>query len=70
MINFLLSVVVTVLCGFAAHEGIKIGNEHIKDLDMSPNIGAIIGILFGVYGVIGLALYGVIKVMIKRMIKH
>ena len=70
MINFLLSVVVTLLCGFAAHEGIKIGNEHIKDLDMSPNIGAIIGILFGVYGIIGLVLYGVIKVLIKHMVKH
>ena len=45
MIKFLVSVVVILLCGFVAHEGIKIGNKHIKDLDMSPNIGAIIGMI-------------------------
>ena len=70
MIKFLVSVVVILLCGFVAHEGIKIGNKHIKDLDMSPNIGAIIGMIFGVSGLIGLALYGVIKVLIKRMVKY
>ena len=70
MIKFLVSVVVILLCGFVAHEGIKIGNKHIKDLDMSPNIGAIIGMIFGVSGLIGLALYGVIKVLVKHMIKH
>lgn len=70
MINFLLIVFQAIVCAFAAHEGIRIGNEHFKELDMSPNIGAFIALIFGVSGLLGLVLYGAIKVMIKRMVKR
>ena len=68
--EFLISVLMIILCGFVAHEGIRKGNERIKDLDMSPNLGALIGMFFGVPGLICLVIYGAIKVMIKRMVKH
>ena len=70
MLEFLLSLVLMVLCAFVAHEGVKIGNDNFPDLNMSPNWSAVIGFIFGVSGLIGLLLYAVIKIMIKRIIKH
>ena len=70
MLEFLLSLVLLVLCAFIAHEGVKIGNENFPDLNMSPNWSAVIGFIFGASGLIGLLLYAVLKIMIKRIIKH
>jgi hypothetical protein len=67
--EFLISLVMCVVYAYAAHELVKWGNKRFKELDMSPNWSAIIAFIFGLYGIIVLAAYGVIKVMIKRMIK-
>ena len=70
MLELLLSLALAVLCAFVAHEGAKVGNDNFPELKMSPNWSAVIGFIFGAAGLIGLLLYAVIKVMIKRMIKH
>lgn len=57
------------LCAYAAHEGVRWGNSKFEELDMSPNIAAVIGFIFGVTGLVFLALYAMIKIMIKGMIK-
>lgn len=70
MIEFLISVLISVTCAFIAHEAVRMGNAKWKELDMSPNFSAIIAIIFGIPGIIVLCIYGAIKVMVKRMLKH
>lgn len=67
--EFLISLVICVVYAYAAHELVKWGNKRFKELDMSPNWSAMIAFVFGLHGIIVLAVYGVVKVMIKRMIK-
>ena len=70
MIDLLVSVLLCVICAFVAHEGVRVGNEHFRELNMSPNWSAFIGFVFGLTGLTCLLVYGAIKVMIKRMLKH
>lgn len=70
MLQFLLSLLLSFLCAYAAHESVRLGNMKWRELDMSPNFSAIIAFIFGVTGLIVLAMYGAIKVMFKRMLKH
>ena len=70
MMNFLVWLCVTIFAGYAAHEIIRIGNDKFPELDMSPNLCAIIGVIFGLYGIVVIVLFGFIKVMIRRMIKQ
>ena len=70
LLAFLLSLTLMVLCAFVAHEGVKVGNDNFPELNMSPNWSAVIGFIFGASGLIALLLYAVLKIMIKRMIKH
>lgn len=69
LIEALFTVLCWCLCAYIAHEGVKNANRKFRELDMSPNISAIIGLLFGIPGLIALLLYGAIKVMVKRMLK-
>lgn len=68
--EIILTIVIAIACAYAAHEGVKWGNKQFKELDMSPNLSAIIALFFGLYGIIVMACYGACKVMIKRMLKH
>lgn len=68
--EFLISLIICVVYAYVAHELVKWGNKRFKELDMSPNWSAIIAFVFGLCGIIVLAAYGVIKVMVKRMIKE
>lgn len=70
MLEFLLMLGLAVFCAFIAHEGARVGNDNFPELKMSPNWSAVIGFIFGASGLIGLLFYAVLKVMIKRMIKH
>lgn len=70
MVEFLLIVLIGVAMGYLSHEAVRIGNGKIPELNMSPNFAACIGFLFGLTGIIVLVIYGAIKVMIKRIIKH
>ena len=70
MLEFLLALTLAVICAFVAHEGVRVGNDNFPELKMSPNWSAVIGFIFGASGLLGLLLYAVLKVMIKRMIKR
>lgn len=64
--EFLLSLLVSVIVAFIAHEGAKFANGKVRKLNLSPNWFAVIGFIFGVPGLLFLALYTLIKYMIKK----
>lgn len=70
MVEFLISVFCAILWGYLAHELAIWGNRQFRELNFSPNICGILGVIFGLPGLACLALFGAIKVMVKRMIKH
>lgn len=70
MSEFLLAILFLAFCAFVAYKGVEIGNAKFPDLNMSPKWSAVIGFLFGTSGLVGILLYAVIKLLIKKMNKH
>lgn len=70
MLDFLFALFISIACAYLAHECVRVGNVHYKELSMSPNWSAVIAFIFGIPGIVGLLFYGAIKVMVKRMFKH
>lgn len=64
--EFLLSILVSILFAFVAHEGAKFANKKVRRLNLSPNWFAVIGLLFGLPGLVVLAIYTLIKYMVKK----
>lgn len=64
--EFLVALLVSVVMAFVAHEGAKFANKKVRKLDLSPNWFAVIAFLFGLPGLVALAVYALLKYMIKK----
>lgn len=64
--EFLVTLLVSVVTAFVAHEGAKFANKKVRKLNLSPNWFAVIAFLFGLPGLVALAVYTLLKYMIKK----
>lgn len=64
--EFLVTLLIHVLMAFVAHEGAQFANRNVRKLNLSPNWFAVIAFVFGVPGLVVLAVYMLVKYMIKK----
>lgn len=64
--EFLFTLLINVVLAFVAHEGAQIANSNVRKLNLSPNWFAAIAFLFGVPGLVVLAIYTLLKYMVKK----
>lgn len=64
--EFLFTLLINVLLAFVAHEGAQIANRNVRKLNLSPNWFAVIAFIFGVPGLVVLAIYTLLKYMVKK----
>lgn len=64
--ELIISLLVSMLIAFVAHEGANYANRRVRRLNLSPNWFAFIGFLLGIPGLVILLIYTLFKYMIKK----
>ena len=64
--DFLIALLSIVIWAFAGHQLARLVNSNVRGMNLSPNWWAIIGALFGIPGLLWMAIWCLGKYMLTR----